>query len=439
MARSGGARNTPQCGITNGEHAILFSASILASTLRLRSSILYCSLFLCLRQVVNGGIKSCIYKVLHWPSCGYRRKNLPREKARAKVGLLQVALDSTMNLDRRLQERKQLERTVLCKLGGDERGSVLNLSQDGLCFESLAPIEDKALRQLRLSVDLNGAIEATGQLAWIDSAKRTGGLRFLELSAPAREQIRLWLSETSTQITENTATSGVGASSGTNWRGSLGNLDGQADEGAGTEKLFGQEVSVASTELVSLERYRKQTLRHLLLGVLVGFGTSTAVMISVFWYVGRTKSSSPARPAASASRTVQSSEKQTQVSPAQPISSLWATPHPAKAEQPVGANQAPVASASSALKAPSSSGQVQRPKKVSATPEQLWSALQKGDMKAAVALADLYMRGEGVEVNCDQARMLLLVASGKKNAEASKKLQELDKGGCPQTASEPEP
>jgi len=61
----------------------------------------------------------------------------------------------------------------------------------------------------------------------------------------------------------------------------------------------------------------------------------------------------------------------------------------------------------------------------------LWSALQAGNMRAAVALADLYTRGEGVPVNCEQARILLLVASEKSNAEASKKLQELDKGGCP--------
>lgn len=333
-----------------------------------------------------------------------------------------------MNTDRRLQERKQPERMVFCKLGGDESGSVLNLSQDGLCFESLTPIEDRALRQLRLSIDLNGAIEATGQLAWIDSAKRTGGLRFLELSARAREQIRVWLSETST------------ASSGTNRRASLGNLDEQADEGAVTEKpMICQEVSVPSTQLVPLERHRKQTLRQLLLGVLVGFGTGTAVIVSIFWYIGGTKSKSPARPTASANRAVQSSEKQTQVSATQPVSSLSATPHPAKAGQPLGANQTAVASASTASKTHSSSGQVQHPKKVSATPEQLWSALKAGNMKAAVALADLYMRGEGVEVNCEQARILLLVASGKNNAEASKKLQELDKGGCPQTPSEPEP
>src|SRR5438874_7925500 len=93
-----------------------------------------------------------------------------------------------MNANRRLQERKPPERIVLCKLGGEKSGSVLNLSEDGLCFESLTPIEETDLLQLHLSVDMNCAIEATGQLAWIDSAKRTGGLRFLELSAPARER-----------------------------------------------------------------------------------------------------------------------------------------------------------------------------------------------------------------------------------------------------------
>ena len=70
-------------------------------------------------------------------------------------------------------------------------------------------------------------------------------------------------------------------------------------------------------------------------------------------------------------------------------------------------------------------------KKLPATPQQLWSSFEAGNMKAAVALAELYTRGEGVAVNCEQVRILLLVASGENDAEASKKLQELDKGGCP--------
>src|SRR5215469_18349769 len=141
---------------------------------------------------------------------------------------------ATMYANRRLQERKQPEPMVFCKLGSEESGSVLNLSEDGLCFESLTPIEEieeKDLLQLHLSVDLNSAIEATGQLAWIDSAKRRGGLHFLELSASAREQIRAWLSETSTA--------------------SSGRTDAPTDEPA-----IWQKMSVPNTQLVPIERYR---------------------------------------------------------------------------------------------------------------------------------------------------------------------------------------
>src|SRR5215471_14624208 len=306
---------------------------------------------------------------------------------------------ATMNANRRLQERKQPEPMVFCKLGSEESGSVLNLSEDELCFESLTPVEEKDLLQLRLSVDLNRAIEATGQLAWIDSAKRRGGLHFLELSAPAREQIRAWLSETSTA--------------------SSGRTDAPTDE-----PLIWQEMSVPSTQLVPIERYLEQTRWQFLRGLLMGFGICAVVMIPIFRYAGGT-----------------------QVSVAQPesastlISEPTATrppPQPAKAE-PLGATPASVVPASAASKVHSSSGPVQHPKKVSTTPQQLWSAVQAGNIKAAVALADLYTRGEGVPLNCEQARILLLVASKKNDAEAPKRLRELDKGGCPPTASEPKP
>jgi hypothetical protein len=71
------------------------------------------------------------------------------------------------------------------------------------------------------------------------------------------------------------------------------------------------------------------------------------------------------------------------------------------------------------------------PKKTSATPQQLWASVQAGNSTAATALAELYIKGEGVPQNCNQARVLLLVASEKRNAAAIKRLQELDKTGCP--------
>ncbi|HEX8765177.1 MAG TPA: PilZ domain-containing protein [Candidatus Acidoferrum sp.] len=392
-----------------------------------------------------------------------------------------------MNENRRLQERKQPERVVFCKLGGEGSSLVLDLSEDGLCFESLTPIEEKDSLQLSLSIDPNSPIEAIGKLAWIDSSKRTGGLRFLDLSAPAREQIRAWLSATSP------------ASSETNSRLSLRKRD--ADDGAATVKWsileqtrvpslqllpierVREETRVPSMLLVPIERYRKQTRTQFLRGVLVGFGVGAVVMIPILRYAGGTKPGSPAPTAASANRATPSSGEQTRESVIPPVplspsiskpaakplatqpaavhavfvaaptgarqkqspqtagasstdlrtrpSSPTARPQPTNAEQPLGASLGAAAIAPAASKVNYSSGQAQHAKKGSATPQQLWSALQAGNINVAVALADLYARGEGVPVNCQQARVLLLAASAKNVAEASKKLQALDKGGCP--------
>jgi hypothetical protein len=324
-----------------------------------------------------------------------------------------------MNANRRLRERKHPERIVSCKLGGEESSAVLNLSEDGLCFESLTPIEEKDLLQLRLSVDLNSAIEATGELAWIDSAKRTGGLRFLELSAPAREQIRAWLSEASIAGEETVARS-------------CRSVIKQGDDGAASETpVIGQEKQSPSTQLVPIERYRAQTRSQFLRGVLVGFVMCMAVMIPIFRFAGGMKPGSPAGTAAN--RATQSSAEQTRASVVKPASRSASTSDPT-ATKPLATEPAAVqtaaAPAPAASKAYSSLGRMQ-PKRVPAEPQELWSALQAGNIQAAVALADLYLRGEGVPVNCQQARVLLLVASGKNNAEASRKLQKLDKGGCP--------
>ena len=65
------------------------------------------------------------------------------------------------------------------------------------------------------------------------------------------------------------------------------------------------------------------------------------------------------------------------------------------------------------------------------TPERLWAAVKEGNARAEVALADLYLHGDGVPQNCDQARVLLTAAAQKKFPEAIKKLQQLDEQGCP--------
>lgn len=57
--------------------------------------------------------------------------------------------------------------------------------------------------------------------------------------------------------------------------------------------------------------------------------------------------------------------------------------------------------------------------------ELFWRSLEKGNIAAAIPLADLYLEGKGVSRSCLQARILLTAASNKGNAEATQKLGQL--------------
>jgi len=51
-------------------------------------------------------------------------------------------------------------------------------------------------------------------------------------------------------------------------------------------------------------------------------------------------------------------------------------------------------------------------------PAELWNAVKRGSVRAEVALANLYLKGEAVPQNCEQAHMLLLAASMKGSTSA---------------------
>lgn len=60
----------------------------------------------------------------------------------------------------------------------------------------------------------------------------------------------------------------------------------------------------------------------------------------------------------------------------------------------------------------------------------LWNGVKKGYVPAEVMLADLYLRGDGVQASCDQARILLVAASKKGSTDARRKLEQLAEKGC---------
>ena len=60
----------------------------------------------------------------------------------------------------------------------------------------------------------------------------------------------------------------------------------------------------------------------------------------------------------------------------------------------------------------------------------LWKSVSKHNGQATVLLSDLYLKGEGVSKNCDQARVLLYSAARKGIAGAGERLRNLPAFGC---------
>jgi PilZ domain len=378
-----------------------------------------------------------------------------------------------MNMDRRQAFRKTPDTFAFLQLERDDGGSVLDVSEGGLRFETFAPVPERGLVHLWFSLNLRERIEAWAEVVWTNAAKKCGGLRFLRLSEGGRAQIREWMTRQFPQavpeevylrrgmVAEMPARIGASetdaiaefVSKARLWKKTHSpGAEGAAD----SSTLFPAPPDVeASGELVPVQRHLSAMRRQLILGLLVGTCISAAGAAAVFKYSHyrhENAGSGKASAELSAQKSLGAALPPIAVNP----SSASGTPTPtdvfgsgiqnkkaAKARTPaipVAENGGHLGTQAWEAGAPSPSARAPLPTSLSAnpsrqkttmTPQQLWASVQAGDTKAAVALAELYIGGEGVPQNCTQARVLLLVASEKRNAGAIKRLQELDKTGCP--------
>jgi len=86
-----------------------------------------------------------------------------------------------------------VERFAYINIEPGNGGSVLNVSEGGLCFRAVAPVErNKTIRLWFWNHDRR--IEIQGSLVWMDEKLKTGGLRFTDLPVEAREPMRKWIS-----------------------------------------------------------------------------------------------------------------------------------------------------------------------------------------------------------------------------------------------------
>lgn len=95
--------------------------------------------------------------------------------------------------ERRQGPRTTIERLAYIQIEPNNGGIVLNVSPDGLCFHSIAPVERNG--EMRFSIlNHRRRIDAKGTLIWTDELNKVAGVRFTTITSEAREQVETWIS-----------------------------------------------------------------------------------------------------------------------------------------------------------------------------------------------------------------------------------------------------
>ena len=95
--------------------------------------------------------------------------------------------------ERRHSPRIALKNLAYVNLEPDNGGILIDVSEGGVCFRSAAPVPQCSTVHFSFSLDSH-RIEASGRLAWTDTTRKRGGLRFTEVSPEDQSAISDWIS-----------------------------------------------------------------------------------------------------------------------------------------------------------------------------------------------------------------------------------------------------
>jgi len=152
----------------------------------------------------------------------------------------------------------------------DNAGILLNISEGGLCFHSIAPIKPNGAIRLSFS-EHNCRIEAEGKLVWTSESNKTVGLEFTLLPGRAREQIRTWAIEHEHELTSATQKSRTAPAL-------------SSSRPAGVMQPFTEAFPARPTVTSTAKTV---TLRGFSGGLLTGLLLSILVAVSLLFYVNR--------------------------------------------------------------------------------------------------------------------------------------------------------
>jgi hypothetical protein len=382
--------------------------------------------------------------------------------------------------------RKVVNRILSIQMEPNIQAIVQNISDEGLGFHALTPLTQSGT--IRFSFADNGRrTEASGELVWIDSLKKTGGLRFTSLTRAGRDRMRNWVDQT-VAVQNAVASEPVTPRSGETTFSGLAPT--QEDPGPGridapppaTPSIppdmpgFAlleddpQNLPYSWDQEMALQNSRPKFLRGFLTGAII-----TAILAAAWFLVYGNPAARlaqwRARIASSpATRSTTDTPPPTDQLPAAavPPSPSQGLPPSQNVELPANTEALPKSAGDTptnhaAMPAPtetpspgSQAGSAVRsvpprtadsgdaefalaerylreksgPGSSAAAASSLWAAISKGNVSAEIALADLYARGDGVMKNCDQARVLLRAAAEKGSSMASQELAHVVRSGC---------
>lgn len=373
-----------------------------------------------------------------------------------------------MDHERRGTERKTPTEPSYIQLGEDSGGIVCNVSEAGLAFQLAAPLHGVKTIRTCISPNPSNRIDVTGTLVWTDGTSRFGGLQLTEIGAVAREQLRNWLTaiSRSTAAVEERLWRTKQESIATGWfigldQGLFEKPPLQTPEKskphasqAGTVREHSPTLSVPLPSFSTRSAgWSRPFLAARIAAIAVWCCMLVATPIVLLHYFRANVASSLIRigerlqvsPATSVTPALPSSSGSTQavtlpappIRPAAPRESRSFTHTNQPATEPALARRSVrteehlqsrnlrtgLAGSKARRKRPGVSGQ-------SATAQAFWGAVGRGDVSAEVALAELYMNGDGVARNCEQARVLLRAAVEKGNGDAARLLEHIRKAGC---------
>jgi hypothetical protein len=335
-------------------------------------------------------------------------------------------------LERREKTRKVPEQFAFLQLEQDDGGTVLDISEGGLRFESFNPVQENGQIHFWFSLNLRERIEGWGEVAWMDPERKSGGLKFLRLSEEGREQIRLFISgHSNPETAAKTETHAPDAVASFVSRARPRQIALAAGAGVTRQAKIPFQVpqeAVTNGVLVPMQRHLALMRRQLIIGLLLGVFVAGLVAIAAIKFYQYRHDNRPAAilPVATPAQTESGA-------------GLTSIPKPPTAAGTTSGDVFALGNQSQRRTAPGTrvpsaspveTGGPTSRQKLPVRPDQLWTLVQAGNGRAAAALAELYIKGEGVPQSCAQARVLLLVASEKRNAEAIKRLADLDKQGC---------